>query len=171
MTVGGHTRSIGGGVFLLLLAAFWWSVNAMFLFGSLITIVKGLGLSTGQVGFGSLAGGVFMLFVSLLFALGGWFIVSQALMLIAGRVEFTLRGDELRAFSGVWFLGRRHVFSAAAVASIEEDVRVIRTSRSSTTQRTILVKHPPGRDVRVGPMLNDPRRRFVLGVLKQIVGR
>lgn len=171
MTVGAHTRSIGGGLFMLLISTIWMGVNAMFLFGSLVTIFNALGFSTGQAGFGSLAGGLFMLFVSLLFAVGGWFMVSLAAMLLAGRVEFTMRGDELRVFAGVAMVGRGRVMSATAIRSIEEDVRVVRTARSLTTTRTILLTHPPSKDVRVGQMLTDPRRRFVLGVLKQVAGR
>lgn len=171
MTVGAHTRSIGGGIFMMFISLFWLSVNAMFIFGSLITIFNSLGFSTGKLGFGSLAGGLFMLFVSLLFGLGGWFIVTLACMLLAGKVEFTLRGDELRTFSGVAMVGKRRALSVATIASITDDARVVRTSRSSTTVREILIKHPPAKDVRLGQMVNDPRRRFVVRVLKQVVGR
>lgn len=172
MEVGASTRSVGLGVVMLLLGAFWCSITGAFVVVSIVAILQGVGVVGGaSSGSASLGTGVFMLLFSIPFVLVGCWMLYTSLMSFGGRVVVTLRGDDLAVFTGVGSMGRTRRVAASMIERVEEHISVRRSKNGTTTTRSILLAVPVGKGVKFGGMLADARRQFMLAILKQTIGR
>lgn len=171
MELGASTRSLAAGIFMTVMGLFWCGITGLFVAFSITAILQGLGLVSAASGrAGSLGAGLFMLLFSTPFVLVGVWMLWSAAMAVGGRVEVTLRGDDLDVFSGIGPVGRRRRVSATGVEGVIEEVRVTRTSRGTTTTRSILLTVPGTKGVRFGAGLRQERRDFVVGMLKRVLG-
>jgi len=157
---------------MLPVAAVFCAIAGLFGAFSVISILQSLGLmstASGRAGSPG-AGACVLVFALPILGVGLWMLWSAA-MAIGGRVEVTLRDDDLRVFTGVGPLGRSRHISAASIAGVVDHEEVIRTSRSPIRRRVILLRVPGGDGVMFGAALNQRRRDFMIENLQRVLGR
>jgi hypothetical protein len=82
-----------------------------------------------------------------------------------GRVELTIRGQEVELFRGVGSIGRRSRFDLASVTGIS-------IKRSNITRNNRPVDHISidGPGVTFGSGLNDSQQKFLAAALRTVAG-
>jgi hypothetical protein len=165
---GASTRNIGAAVGMLFVAAIWnavsWGVAAMGARG----VVIGLGvLARTERGPAGIVGGL-MVLMSVPFVLLGAWLVCHACMYVAGRVVVSRRGDDVSVFTGVGPLGKTRRLRASSIQSVEEHVKVTRGKHGPSTTRTAWIRNRDGGELKVGDLLPDARRVWVIGMLRRV---
>jgi len=124
------------------------------------------GFSLGGIYGTQLIHGKFNLMMSLFglpFLIGTFFLGSIALMAVGGKLEVRVRDGLGTVFVGIGGLGWTRRFNLAEVDSIEDSYTPGRRNGGSTS---ILLR---GQSVlRFGSQLTEPRRYFILNVLKRL---
>jgi hypothetical protein len=104
---------------------------------------------------------VFSLF-GIPFLLGSVVLGAVTLLALFGKVEVRLNPAESEVFTGIGPLGKRRRFRSAEVRQVKEEM----TASGRSTQKLIVMEGEDMRSIRFGSMMNDERRRFVLGALR-----
>lgn len=107
------------------------------------------------------------------FLLGSIALVSMTLFVLFGRTEVIVRDQEGEVFTGIGPIGRRRRFNTA-------DVRFVSLKTSDVTvQSNGGKRHRPmkfleiegDKPLKFATMMSEERRRFILGVLRTLLGK
>jgi hypothetical protein len=165
VSIGASMRTVGGVIGVLLFGGFWngisWTIFLSMLRGSSHVSGPGITHTNGQTA----VGGIAYLFISP-FLLIGAAVALALLMVLFGRTEVVLRGQEGTVFTGVGPVGRRRAFDVAAVTGVA--VRPTNWMKNDQPQYAIYLD---GLDAfRFGSTLTEKRRDFVAAALRKVIG-
>lgn len=164
VSMGSTWRSFAVGGFFLVFAAFWntitWGMIAAMLMGG--KNVSGPGITTTN-GVTTVGAAAYLFMIP--FVLVGLGMASAAITVLFGRVELTVRGQEVELFRGVGSIGRRTRFDLTTVTGV-------RIKESSIRQNGRPMHHisVDGPGITFGAGLNDNQKQFLAGALRGVAG-
>jgi hypothetical protein len=165
VSVGGNLRTVGGRSFVLVFATFWngisWTIFLSMLAGS--GNISGLGIhhSNGKTDVPWFA----FVFITPFLLIGAGTVLA-ALMLLFGRVEVVIRGQEGTVFTGLGSLGWRRQFDAAAVTGVA--IRTAGWTKNNQPQYAVCLEGPT--PMMFGSALPEARRQFMAAALRKVLG-
>ena len=109
--------------------------------------------------------GHFRLLLTLPVLLGTIALVASSLMMVAGKVTVTVRGDRAMVFTGIGPLGWRRRFRWSEITAVEEDQ--VATGSADCVSYTPAVALVGATRIKFGIMLSPKRRRFIIQVLRK----
>lgn len=127
------------------------------------------GFSLGGIYGSQIIKGKFDLMMSLFgipFLAGSIFFWGLTLLLIFGKVEFTIDKNHIQTFIGIGSIGRRRVILWENISSIQEII--VRGSKGRTNT---LIQIEGSKRVKLGYGLNSERRYYLIQALKQMMTR
>jgi len=164
VSIGASMRSAGGAFALLFFALFWNGIS----WGMFIAMLKGSGNVSGpgihHSGGKTVVDGVAFLFITP-FLLIGALAAGLVLLMLFGRVEVTIRGQEGSIFTGAGAWGRRQLFDLASVTGVA--LRPSNWTKNNQPQYAICLDGPA---LKFGSALPDPKRQFIAAALRKVLG-
>lgn len=170
--IGATNRSFGTAFGMLFFALFWNGIVSVFVVFAIAGTLHNLHvpqpawfpapkMNGGEMG----PGMVLFLWLFLTPFIGvGLFVASMCLSGLFGRTEVKIEGARGGIFTGVGALGWRRNFDASQV----RDVRINQTRNSQGNDTfTILIETREGKQLKLGSLLSNERRQFVLGALRR----
>ena len=143
----GATTSSYMGIFLLIFAIFWWSILSTFFIADFD-------------GPGDAFGVVFMI----PFFIAGLVLMGLAIMMLVGKEEVIIKGNEGLIFQGVGTIGRRKHFRWSEIDNIREEAYIARNRNNEGTGYRLVLEG--AKQVKFGSMWNSERRYYILNALK-----
>lgn len=144
--IGATTRSCMG-IFLLFFAIFWWSI-----------------LSTIFIADLEGPGDTFSIIFMIPFFIAGFVVLGLALMMLLGKEEVIIRGDEGIIFKGIGPIGMRKRFRWKEIDSIREEAYFTRNKSSTSTGYRLVLEG--AKQVKFGSMWTEERRFYVLNAIR-----
>lgn len=170
------------GCFFLFFSAFWNSIVSIFLMiafaglysnlvGPLPTWFPGANANVQVNGTTTTAATmplgmvIFLLIFLIPFVLIGIGTAIAALMGFVGKLELTIRGNDVTLFTGIGPLGWKRRFSADAI----RDIRITETPAKHDSTPTKQIEIRTDTTIAFGTLLTEPRRRWLAGVLRRLL--
>lgn len=164
VSIGASLRSAGGAFGVLFFAGFWnlvsWTIFIAMLTGSGKVTGVGIHHSGGK----TVAGPVAYLFLTP-FLLIGAVAALLALLVLIGRVEVVIRGQEGSIFTGAGSIGSRRLFDPASVTGVA--LRPANWTKNNQPQYAVCLDGPA---LKFGSMLSEPKRQFIAAALRKVLG-
>jgi len=164
VSIGASLRSAGGALGVLFFAGFWnlisWGIFTAMLKGSGNVSGPGIHHSGGK----TVVDGAAYLFITP-FLLIGAVAALLVVLLLVGRVEVIIRGQEGSVFTGAGSLGSRLFFDPASVTGVA--LRPSNWTKNNQPQYAICLDGPA---LKFGSTLPEPKRRFIAAALRKVLG-
>jgi hypothetical protein len=166
-TVSGSTRSWLA-LMLIPFAIGWWSFLSFFVGAILMGKINNSGEGAAEeAAEGSGLPVAFMLLFMTPFFAAGLGMIAQVLVLLFGRTEVTVEGNEACVFTGFGLIGRRKRFDWGGVTRIQEQTPPTSMPMQMPMSGGIVLE---GKDrIVLGRLLNESRRYFVAAALKRML--
>jgi hypothetical protein len=170
--IGATNRNPANAAGFLFFALFWNGILSIFLLFAAAAGLRHLGISLPvwfpaprMDGEDMSVGMTIFLWVFLMpFVLVGLFVAGAALSSLFGRTEVRINEVEATVFTGIGALGWRRRFDPSQV----KDIRTHRKHNSEGNDTlTILVETREGKQIKLGSLLSNERRQFVLAALRK----
>lgn len=174
--IGATNRSWAGAAGLLFFTLFWNGIVSFFVAAAIAGTAASLNIPLPtwfphpKMSGGGMAGGftVFMwLFLTPFIAIG-LFMAAAFFNALLGRTEVKIENARATTFSGVGALGWKKTFEVAQVRAVQIYQRMDREGANTTS---ILIELRDGKQIKLGSMLTNERRQFVLGALQRTLLR
>lgn len=168
--IGATNRSLGTAFGLLFFALFWNGIVSVFVSGVLVGTLHKLQIPVpawfpapkmnADMGLGL----IFMWLFLIPFIAIGLLMFGLCLSSLFGRTEVKIEGSRGTIFSGIGAVGWRRRFDAS-------EIRSVQTSQTRNNQGrdtfAIQLEARDGKQMKLGSMLTNERRQFVLGALRR----
>ena len=173
--IGATNGSLGGVAGLLFATLFWNGIVSIFVAGALASTLHHLHVplpdwisQPKMKGGGDMSVGmtIFLWLFLIPFITIGLYLAGTFLSTLFGRTEVRITGSQGTAFTGIGPLGWKRRFEPSQVKSVRS--YETRNSNGSTTE-TILLETREGKPIKLGSLLTDKRRQFLLGALQKTV--
>jgi hypothetical protein len=172
IAIGATNRSLGMAIGALFFALFWNGIVSVFVVLAIAGTLRNLHLPTPvwfpapKLNGDDMSPGMttfLWLFLTPFIAVG-LLVTGGCLTGLFGRTEVRLENMRATVFTGVGSLGWKRTFDASQV----KDVRLYeRRNDEGRNSVSILVETRAGKQVKLGSMLTNERRQFVLGALRR----
>lgn len=174
--IGATNRSVGAAFFMLFFALFWNGIVSVFVVLALTSTLHLLHvplpvwfpapkMNNGNMGPGET---VFLWLFLTPFITVGLFVTGACLSGLFGKTEARIENTRGTLFTGIGTLGWKRTFDPSQV----RDVR-INQSRNNQGRDTfvIVIETREGKQFKLGSLLSNERRQFVLGALRRTLVR
>ncbi len=172
MVMGATNRSLASGLGLLFFAVFWNSIVSLFIFLVVSATLHHLGVTLpawfpepkmngGEMSVGMTLG--MWLFLTP-FILVGTGVAIAALSSIFGRTEVRLANSEGTIFTGIGRIGWKRRFEISQIKTVRTHQQRNNEGRDSFA---ILLETHAGKQFKLGSLLTNERRQFLLGALQK----
>lgn len=176
--IGATHRSIGTAIGALAISLFWNGIVSVFVLIAIAGTLRNLGLplphwfpAPNMNGSPMSVGMTIFLWIFLTpFILIGLVMIGAFLSSIGGRTEVRISNAQGLVFTGIGPLGYRRRFDASAVKDVRLDDRPWRESDGDRRRKTcIILETREGKQIKLGTMLTEERRRFVAGAVRKVL--
>jgi len=171
-TIGATNRSVGAALGLMFFALFWNGIVSMFVCFAIAGTLHNLNaplpawfpapkMNGGNMGWGET---LFLWLFLTPFICIGLGVAAACLTSLFGRTEVKIESSQGTIFTGVGAIGWKRKFDTSEIQSVRMSQR--RNNDGQDTY-TVLMETRNGKQLKLGSLLTNERRRFVLGALRK----
>jgi len=171
--IGATNRNLVNAVGMLFFALFWNGLLSVFIFFATVSTLHHLHMpvpawlpEARMEGGGSMSAGmtVFLWLFLTPFILVGLCVAGACLTNLFGRTEVKIENTRGTIFTGIGAVGWKRAFEASQI----RDVRIFEKRNSEGANSfAVLIETREGKQLKLGSMLTNERRQFMLGALRR----